>query len=113
MTYISCHVLDTSLGKPAAEVVVSLHKVVADTLHMPQIASQRTNTDGRVNSFMTEPLSSGTYRLMFNITDYFATRQQECFYPAISIDFFVDEASEHYHIPLLVSPYGYTTYRGS
>lgn len=105
MSGISTHVLDTSRGRPAANVRVRL------LLGEDEIASATTNADGRCPALLpgTVALTAGTYRLVFEIGSYF----EESFYPEVSISFVVKDAAAHYHVPLLISPFGFTTYRGS
>jgi 5-hydroxyisourate hydrolase len=105
MSGISTHVLDTSKGKPVANIRVRLFE--ADI----EIASQVTNKDGRCPVLLphTKALIPGLYRIVFEIGSYFPA----AFYPEVSIVFRIEDSSSHYHIPLLVSPFGYTTYRGS
>lgn len=113
MSPITTHVLDTSLGEPAEGVVVTL-AILDDHDNASPVGHGVTNADGRVASLLpagqAEP---GVYRLTFETTAYFAHSHRESFYPRIEITFHVTEASEHYHVPLLLSPYGYSTYRGS
>lgn len=114
---ISTHILDTSRGRPAGQVRVTLERVL-DGAFQP-IGESATNDDGRVRSLLPEDasaapsLQAGVYRLTFQIADYFKSRGQACFYPSVSITFDVSSPDEHYHVPLLISPFGYSTYRGS
>ena len=105
-TTISTHVLDTALGAPAAGVAVSLARDGAE------VGRGVTNADGRVASFGGE-LRAGSYRLTFDVGPYFASTRRNSFYASISVDFVVAAVPQHYHVPLLLSPYGYSTYRGS
>jgi 5-hydroxyisourate hydrolase len=105
MTGISTHVLDAALGRPAAGVQIRLEGpdgVLATTI---------TDSDGRSGELVAAPVSPGTYRLIFGTAAYFAATDQQGFYPEVSITFTVEEG--HYHVPLLLSPFAYTTYRGS
>ncbi|AWM80633.1 hydroxyisourate hydrolase [Gammaproteobacteria bacterium ESL0073] len=111
MTSLSSHILDLSSGKPAQHVEVELYKVVEDVLSL--ITNQHTDVNGRITCFDKAPITTGTYRLVFKINDYFKIQQQACFYPSITVDFLIEDDQQHYHIPLLVSPYGYSTYRGN
>ena len=109
MSTLSTHVLDTSLGRPAAGVPVVLeHQGVV-------IASGTTDADGRVRDFMPPlpVLVDGIYTLRFDVSAYFTVTGRECFYPDVTINFRLAALPEHYHVPLLISPYGYSTYRGS
>lgn len=108
MSFVTAHVLDASLGTPAAGVHISLQH--SDGV---EIAQAVTNDDGRVPELGPETLESGIYRITFGTGDYFASRNVETFYPSITIDFKVDAGQKHYHVPLLLSPFAYSTYRGS
>lgn len=112
-TTISTHVLDTSLGKPAAGIRVSLERVEGERRTL--LGSDTTNVDGRVASLVEagSPIEPGTYSLAFDVAAYFASGGRASFYKGIRIDFEVGAESQHYHVPLLLSPFGYTTYRGS
>lgn len=106
MSTLSTHILDTSTGKPAAGVRVTL-------LHGDKVVGEATSdADGRARDLATS-LVSGEYRLRFEVHPYFRTTEREAFYRVITIDFVVRAAGEHYHVPLLLSPFGYSTYRGS
>lgn len=111
---ISTHVLDTSLGRPAANVGVTLEQL--DSYGAGHVVGQaRTDKDGRVRSLLSEDstLESGRYRLTFETGAYFMETRRETFYPVVSVTFEVRAETEHFHVPLLVSPFGYSTYRGS
>jgi 5-hydroxyisourate hydrolase len=113
MSPITTHVLDTALGKPAAALDVQLAVLDADGEYKP-LARRATNADGRVLDLLTAgALSRGTYRLTFETGAYFAASQRASFYPRVEIVFQVSAPDEHHHVPLLLSPHGYTTYRGS
>ena len=107
MSHITTHVLDTSLGTPAAGV----HVVLLDADDV-RIATGFTDADGRVSSLGPDLLDAGIYRLVFETGVYFAADGRETFYPRVTIDFTVIDAS-HYHVPVLLSPFAYSTYRGS
>lgn len=111
MSSISCHVLDTARGRPAGGVPVNLAQLDPSGVWRP-VASASTNTDGRVPDFCAGSLAPGTYRVHFDTGSYFSP-DLAAFYPFVDVVFQVSSSSEHYHIPLLISPYGYTTYRGS
>ena len=105
---ISTHVLDTSLGKPAAGIPVRLDHGGAP------IAAGVTDADGRVREWSVPvSLETGAYTLRFRVAEYFATSARESFYEDIAVDFVVRDAGAKYHVPLLLSPFGYATYRGS
>ncbi|HEV8599444.1 MAG TPA: hydroxyisourate hydrolase [Gemmatimonadales bacterium] len=105
MSTLSTHVLDTALGKPARGIPVSLERDGA------VLGSAVTDTDGRVKTFPA--LAPGFYRLSFAVGEYFKLGGRESLYTTIVIQFTTTQDSDHYHIPLLLSPFGYTTYRGS
>ena len=114
MSTISTHVLDTALGRPAAGVRVILEQV-NDLPIVVSIGIGETDADGRVRDLLPEgqQLAAGDYRLRFDTGAYFAAAQRETFYPSVMVEFRVAGPATHYHVPLLVSPYGYSTYRGS
>ncbi len=113
MSQITTHVLDVSLGRPAAGVPVLLEVEETGT-GWKQLGRGQTDKDGRLRDLLAlESLVEGTYRLTFDTHAYFADRKVEALYPQVSVVFTVREAKEHYHIPLLLSPFGYSTYRGS
>ena len=109
MSTLSTHVLDTSIGTPAAGVRVALERVDGAPQPLSAIA---TDADGRARDIARAPLVAGTYRLRFDTAEYFARTGRETFYPEVVVTFVVGD-DEHYHVPLLVSPFGYSTYRGS
>jgi 5-hydroxyisourate hydrolase len=114
---LSTHVLDTSTGRPAAGVAASLHDATGASL-----ADAVTDADGRVAALGGD-LDAGPYRLTFAVGDYFSATGTDAFYPRVVVEFRVtgdggeawrtERGGRHYHVPLLVSPFGYTTYRGS
>jgi len=106
---LTTHILDTSIGRPAVGVTISLaHKLEDDTWNM--VATTVTDSDGRAGGFMqTGALHQGIYRLTFAIGDYFRGRGVATFYPAASVEFEVVATNAHYHVPLLVNPLGYST----
>ena len=110
-SHLTTHVLDASAGHPAAGITVLLeHR--AET-GWREVATGTTNADGRIADLGPERLGTGTYRLTFAVADYFATTGTPTFYPEITVTFAVDEGQQHYHVPLLLSPFAYSTYRGS
>jgi 5-hydroxyisourate hydrolase len=117
MSTISTHVLDTSLGRPAAGVPVRLERVWAEHAAegVQPLGSGRTDEDGRLRDLVPDggALEPGNYRLVFGTATYFSARRVQGFYPEVSILFQIRAAGEHYHVPLLLSPFGYSTYRGS
>lgn len=102
---ISTHVLDTALGRPAAGVQVRLEGPGGVR------ATATTDGDGRVPGLIQGPVAPGSYRLVFGTAAYFTATGQRGFYPEVIIAFTVEEG--HYHVPLLLSPFAYSTYRGS
>ena len=113
MSPITTHVLDTAIGKPAAGVAVTLSQVHEDGSAV-EVGSGVTNADGRIADLLAEGTSvSGTYRIEFATGEYFSASGQEAFYPRVEVEFHVSANGGHYHVPLLLSPFGYSTYRGS
>lgn len=110
MSTISTHVLDTAFGKPAVGVGVALERASDNAV----VGSGTTDGDGRVTDLVSSetPLSQGVYRLRFDVGPYFAAARRTAFYPEVVIVFRVT-GDAHYHVPLLLSPFGYSTYRGS
>jgi 5-hydroxyisourate hydrolase len=106
MSTISTHVLDSSLGRPAAGVRVTLQNAQGAS-----IGSAVTDIDGRARDFVGT-LLAGSYRLRFDVGAYFRDSERECFYDDVVVSFHID-GTGHYHVPLILSPFGYTTYRGS
>lgn len=105
---ISTHVLDTSLGMPAAGITVRLERDGA------LVAAGATDGDGRVREWSAPvSLDTGAYTLRFRVTEYFEASSRESFYEEIAVDFVVRDAAAKYHVPLLLNPFGYATYRGS
>jgi 5-hydroxyisourate hydrolase len=113
MSGISTHVLDLTLGRPAAGVVVRLSKETDGG--WPEIAMCATDVDGRVKSLSPEgrPVPAGRYRLRFETGEYHRVQGSSSFHPYIEIVFEVVDSAQSYHVPLLLTPYGYSTYRGS
>lgn len=111
---ITTHVLDTALGKPAAGVHIVLQFWEAGRDWKP-IAEGLTNEDGRILDWIPPgtTLTPGIYRLMFDTRAYFERLKQSTFFPTVPIVFDLRDPHQHYHVPLLLSPFGYSTYRGS
>ena len=107
MSRVSTHILDASVGRPAPGVTVELSTDSA------VIASGVTDADGRVAELWQGVLEAGTYRIRFAVGEYFRQLGRETFYPSVLIEFSVVDPEQHYHVPLLLSPFGYSTYRGS
>ena len=114
MSAITTHILDISTGKPAVDVMILLEAKDA-AQGWQKIGEGLTNADGRHSNLMPPNvvLTPGHYRLVFETGAYFAVQGIECFYPQVTVAFTVRDPSQHYHVPLLLSPFGYSTYRGS
>ncbi len=112
MSAITTHVLDTSRGRPAAELKVELHRKSGED--WKSVGAGSTDDNGRCGSLLGDaPLAAGTYRLTFHAGAYFKALHVDTFYSDIPVIFDVRDARVHYHVPLLLSPFGYSTYRGS
>lgn len=112
MSQITTHILDTAAGKPAQGVPVVLEQNQSG--NWKKIGSGTTNADGRIGDLLTKDkiADSGIYRLIFESGSYFKLQNIKTFYPRVVIEFEVIDSS-HYHVPLLLNPFGYSTYRGS
>jgi len=109
---ISTHILDISAGKPAAGVRVVLSRIQDG--HREPVSSGVTDVDGRVKELLSKGrLDAAIYELDFETGPYFRARRVEPFHPRVSVIIEITDPEQHYHVPLLVSPFGYTTYRGS
>ena len=105
---ITTHILDLIKGKPAIGVTVSLYS------EDKRISVGKTNGDGRVEEWQQPfEINAGRYRLEFDVGLWFTSKGESTFYEDVQISFRIENTSEHYHVPLLLSPYGYSTYRGS
>jgi len=126
MSQITSHVLDTSRGKPAAGITISLFELNVTTSRSTEsdhkvqeqwslLAKGKTNNDGRVPDLLAQErlLPAGNYRVHFAISDYFSALNEQAFYPYVDIVFNISGDGDHYHIPLLLTAFGYSTYRGS
>jgi 5-hydroxyisourate hydrolase len=117
MGRLTTHILDTARGCPAAEVKITLFAVTGDG--QTEITSVTTDEDGRCDGPVLDgaEFAVGTYELQFHVGDYMrangADLESPAFLDIVSIRFGIASAGEHYHVPLLISPYGYSTYRGS
>ncbi|MGO9641100.1 MAG: hydroxyisourate hydrolase [Candidatus Acidiferrales bacterium] len=113
MTGITTHVLDTSLGKPAVGIRVLLERRQGGGWQ--RVNSAETGADGRTPDLLpaTATIAPGTFRLSFDTASYFLSQRVAGFYPEVSIVFEIQNPGEHHHVPLLLSPFGYSTYRGS
>lgn len=110
-SHITTHVLDTVAGEPAAGIRLGLAQ--HEDERIVPLATGITDADGRCRDLGPQSLQPGTYRLVFATGAYFTAQNRTCFYPQITIDFLVEAGQEHYHVPILLSAYAYTTYRGS
>ena len=113
MSAITTHILDVSSGFPARGVPVTLERQTSSDWEI--VGKGVTDNDGRLRDLLATDtnLSSGNYRLIFDTESYFQKQQIEGFYPQVTVTFVVRDAAQHYHVPLLLSPFGYSTYRGS
>jgi 5-hydroxyisourate hydrolase len=112
MSAITTHVLDTSRGRPAAGLKIELDKKSAED--WKPTGAGVTDENGRCNALLGDALLAvGTYRLTFHAGAYYKAQHVETFYSDIPVIFEVRDARTHYHVPLLISPFGYSTYRGS
>jgi 5-hydroxyisourate hydrolase len=111
MNTVTTHVLDTSLGRPATGVPVRLEHLADGEPSL--VAEASTDDDGRVREFGPDGLPPGTYRVVFDTAAYFTRSGQRTFYPDVAVSFLVEAADGHYHVPLVLSPFAYSTYRGT
>lgn len=114
MSAITTHILDVSSGRPASGVSILLERLT-DEGAWQELGRGQTDEDGRLKNLLSveTPLLAGTYRLTFETGAYFETTGRQSFYPQVTVTFVITDAAQHYHVPLLLSPYGFTTYRGS
>ena len=108
---ISTHILDTTRGLPAAGVRVTLE--YKDGLRFETLGEGTTDADGRVKSLLPQSPEPGTYRITFHVAPYFELLGVAAFYPEVAVTFHVATSGQSYHVPLLLNPFGYSTYRGS
>jgi len=109
---ITTHVLDTAAGRPGKAIAIELERK-GDAGWQP-IGAGATDDDGRLRTLTPAgPVAAGTYRLRFHTGAYLAAHHQAGFFPVVEIQFTVVDGTQHHHVPLLLSPYGYSTYRGS
>lgn len=114
MSGITTHILDTSLGRPAGGVSVRLEMYLEQD-SWTELGKGETDADGRLRTLLPpgHAFVSGVYRLTFQTEAYFRSQMINVFFPEVSIVFTVQDSTQHYHVPLLLSPYSYSTYRGS
>jgi 5-hydroxyisourate hydrolase len=113
MSQITTHILDIATGNPARQVPIALHLLHGE--EWLEVGSGITNEDGRIPDLCAQQqvLAAGTYRMRFDTAAYFKESGDPVFYPWAEVVFNIDGDGQHYHIPLLLSPFGYSTYRGS
>lgn len=112
MSPITTHILDLESGLPASGVAVKLF--AEESGAWKERASGVTDDDGRIKNLLAPgSLAAGHYRLVFEVGGYFAKRNKKSFYRAVPVDFAIEAVDRHFHVPLLISPFGYSTYRGS
>lgn len=110
---LSSHILDISTGLPAPGVNVKLEKLDKNTKMWTMIDEKKTDKNGRIPDFLPEDKSEkGIYKLTFLVADYFKSKKTESFYPFIEVVFEIKN-EKHYHVPITLSPFGYSTYRGN
>ena len=110
MSQVTTHVLDAGLGIPAAGVAVSLER--SQQAGWASVADGVTDSDGRIADLGPTSLDDGVYRLTFATGPYFTRSGRDTFYPEVTVAFSIT-SSDHYHVPILLSPFAYSTYRGS
>ncbi|XP_038056511.1 5-hydroxyisourate hydrolase-like isoform X2 [Patiria miniata] len=111
---LTTHVLDTALGRPAQNLNIDVFFQRSDSQEFDIIAKGKTNNDGRAPGLLTQAqFVSGVYKIKFDTGNYFKSINTRGFYPYVEIVFEIVDPSQHYHVPLLLSPYSYSTYRGS
>jgi 5-hydroxyisourate hydrolase len=109
---ITTHVLDTAAGRPGKNIAVSLDR--EEPNGWLSVGRGHTDDDGRLRTLTPPgPVEPGTYRIRFETRAYLEAQSQSCFFPVVEIQFVVVDGAQHYHVPLLLSPFGYSTYRGS
>ena len=118
MNTLSTHVLDTSIGRPATGIHVTIERLTTAGTSGAEsaiVGAGTTEANGRIADLIKpdETFNAGAYRLRFDVAEYFVRTGRAVFYPEIVVMFVVESDDEHYHIPLLLNPFGYSTYRGS
>jgi 5-hydroxyisourate hydrolase len=110
MSTVSTHVLDTSRGRPGAGISVRLERIGDEAA---VLTTAVTDEDGRIARLGADELGEGSYRLVLDTAGYFGGLGMETFFPEITVVFSIKDSGGHYHVPLLLSPFAYSTYRGS
>lgn len=113
MSGITTHVLDLARGTPAAGIRIVVARAGKDRHDESILAEAHTDADGRAGQGLPQTLERGTYRITFDTGAYFGSQGVDSFYPDVTVAFEVRDPEQHHHVPLLLSPYGYSTYRGS
>jgi 5-hydroxyisourate hydrolase len=108
---LTTHVLDTALGVPASGIAVRLY--ACDGAARTLLAERTTNADGRTDEPLGTTLEPGTYEIAFAVGPYFTRDARPAFYDEIAVRFTLEPSRAHHHVPLLLAPFGYSTYRGS
>ncbi len=108
MSPITTHVLDTAKGCPAANIAVTLEYLIEENWQL--IAKGSTDNDGRIMDWMDNDANKGEYRITFQTAKY---HNYKGFFPSVTINFIIENPKQHYHVPLLLSPFSFSTYRGS
>ena len=109
---ITTHVLDTAIGRPGRGIAIELERADHGVWHL--VGGGITDDDGRLRTLTPEgSVPEGTYRIRFQVAAYFAARQLDAFFPVVEIQFTIADGAQHYHVPLLLSPFAFSTYRGS
>ena len=111
MSTITTHVLDTALGKPASQVSIALEQLTDEGWQL--LSKGKTDHDGRLKTLTPEPIAPGHYRLTAEIGEYFAQSDRSSLYLTAQIDFVITQVGEHFHLPYLITPNSWSTYRGS
>ncbi|MBE9375042.1 hydroxyisourate hydrolase [Saccharopolyspora sp. HNM0983] len=109
MSAVTTHVLDAAVGRPAAGIAVRLETADGSA----ELGRAATDDDGRARDLGPDRLDAGDYRLTFDTGEYFARTGTDTFYPQVQITFRIADPAQHHHVPLLLSPFAYSTYRGS
>jgi 5-hydroxyisourate hydrolase len=112
MSPITTHVLDLARGRPAAGVAVTLERARSDGA-WAELGAATTDANGRTGDLARAPVEVGMHRLVFATGAYFAAQRIAAFHPSVTVTFEIVDATQHHHVPLLVAPFGYSTYRGS
>ena len=119
MSPVTTHVLNTASGNPASGLTILVSKKTGfkgEVFEFEKVCEATTNEDGRVKGLLPESLALQTgdvFEFEFRTKEYFEAQGQKCFYPYVKIVFCIEDSASHYHVPLLISNYGYSTYRGS